>query len=253
MADLMSEAANIEGEVVIITGASSGIGEATAKLLAKCGAKVVLSARREDRLKDICQEIGANSAYFVSDVTKPEDMNGLVEFAMEKFGKVDVLYANAGVMLSSAMSELRTNDWNAMVDVNIKGVLNAMAAVIPVFEKQKRGYIIATSSVAGTRPSPNNAVYCGTKYFVREMLETFRRESVAAGTNIRCTSICPGAVKTELLDHIDSPTAKKHFEEVYDHSAMQADDIANAVLYCLMQPENVDVDEIVLRPIGEAQ
>ena len=253
MADLLDEVSNIDGKVVIITGASSGIGEATAKLLAKSGAKVVLSARREKRLQAICGEIGESAAYFVSDVTKPQDMTDLVAFAKEKFGKVDVLFANAGVMLSSTMAELRTADWDEMVDINIKGVLNAMGAVIPEFTKQKRGYIIATSSVAGTRPSPNNAVYCGTKYFVREMLETFRRESVAAGTNIRTTSICPGAVKTELLEHIDSPTAKKAFEAVYDHSSMQASDIANAVLYCLMQPENVDVNELIVRPIGEAQ
>ena len=253
MAELMQELSNVEGKVVIITGASSGIGEATAKLLAKSGAKVVLNARREERLKSIVEEIGENTAYLPGDVTSLDDMKELVSFAQRTFGGVDVLFANAGMMLSSPMSELRVNDWTEMVDVNIKGVLNSMAAVLPVFDQQKRGYIIVTSSVAGTRPSPNNAVYCGTKYFVRMMLETFRRESVSEQTNIRATSICPGAVKTELLDHIDSPDTKQKFEESYDHASMQAEDIANAVLYCLMQPENVDVDELVIRPLGEAQ
>lgn len=251
MADLQNEIPNVAGKVVIITGASSGIGEATAKLLGKCGAKVVLSARREDRLKAVAQEIGENAAYFVSDVTKLEDMQNLVAFAKQQFGKVDVMFANAGVMLSSNMSELRVNDWMTMVDVNVKGVLNSMAAVIPTFDEQKRGYIIVTSSVAGTRPSPHNAVYCGTKFFVREMLETFRRESVMEGTNIRTTAICPGAVDTELIDHIDDPKAKQVFDKMYAEMAFSADDIANAVLYCLMQPENVDVNELVIRPLKE--
>ena len=158
---------NVENKVVIITGASSGIGEETARVLAKNGAKVVLSARREERLEKLSSEIGENAAYLRSDVVNPEDMKALVALAKEKFGRVDVVFANAGIMPAGNMSELKVDDWNAMVEINIKGVLNTMAAVLPEFTKQKSGHIIVTSSRAGTMSVPGNAVYCGTKHFVR--------------------------------------------------------------------------------------
>ena len=149
----------IENKVIVITGASSGIGEATAKILAEGGAKVVLSARREDRLKKLALEIGDNAAYFKSDVSSAEDMKALIAIAKGKFGRVDVLFANAGVMPGSNMSELKTRDWMSMVNINIVGVLNSIAAVLPEFTAQKSGHILVTSSVAGTKSVPGNAVY----------------------------------------------------------------------------------------------
>ena len=177
---------NVENKVVIITGASSGIGEETAKTLAKNGAKVVLSARREDRLQKLVSEIGSEkAAYLKSDVSDPDDMNAIVALAREKFGRVDVLFANAGIMPGGNMSELKVRDWMGMVDINIKGVLYSMAAVLPEFNAQKSGHIIVTSSVAGTKSVPGNAVYSGTKHFVRALIDSFRTESVMEGTNIR--------------------------------------------------------------------
>lgn len=161
---------NVENKVVIITGASSGIGEETAKVLARNGAKVVLGARREDRLQKLAAEIGEQAVWRKADVTSLEDMQALSAFAKEKFGQIDVLFANAGTMPGSNMSELKVQDWMSMVDINVKGVLHAMAAVLPEFTAQKKGHIIVTSSMAGTKSVPGNAVYCGTKHFVRAML-----------------------------------------------------------------------------------
>ena len=193
---------NVEGKVVLITGASSGIGRETARVLAQNGARVVLSARRADRLRELAGGIGENAAWLASDVTRLEDMRALAALAQERFGRVDVLFANAGVMPGSGMTELKVSDWMAMVDINIKGVLNAMAAVLPAFTAQKRGHIVVTSSMAGTKSVPGNAVYCGTKHFVRAMLDAFRMESIQEGTHIRTTIIYPGAIRTELLNTI---------------------------------------------------
>lgn len=241
----------IEGKVVIITGASSGIGEATAKLLAENGAKVVLSARRADRLQKLASQLGENAAFLPSDVTSLENMNKLVDLAVEKFGKVDALFANAGIMPGSNMSELKVKDWMNMVDVNIKGVLNAMAAVLPQFLQQKSGHIVVTSSVAGTRSVPGNAVYSGTKHFVRAMLDSFRSETVMEGRGIRTTTIYPGAIQTELLNTIAPSETKTMVEEFYKNVGLGPEVIANAVLYALSQPEEVDVSDLVVRPTRE--
>ncbi len=242
----------IENKVIVITGASSGIGEATAKKLAEGGAKVVLSARREDRLKKLALEIGDNAAYFKSDVSSAEDMKALIAMAKEKFGRVDVLFANAGVMPGSNMSELKTRDWMSMVNINIVGVLNSIAAVLPEFTAQKSGHILVTSSVAGTKSVPGNAVYSGTKHFVRAMLDSFRAESVMEGTNIRTTVIYPGAIKTELLNTIAPSETKKMVERFYEEVGMEPDVIANAVLYAISQPDNVDVSDLIVRPSRES-
>ena len=243
---------NIENKVVIITGASSGIGEETARVLAKNGAKVVLNARREDRLAALSAEIGPNAAYLKSDVTSPDDMAALVALAKERFDKVDVLFANAGIMPAGNMSELKVKDWMSMVDINIKGVLYAMAAVLPEFNAQKSGQIIVTSSVAGTKSVPGNAVYCGTKHFVRAMIDSFRTESVMEGTNIRTTIIYPGAIKTELLNAVAPSQTKTMVEEFYKNVGLEADAIANAVLYAVSQPDNVDVSDLIVRPTRES-
>ena len=242
----------IENKVIVITGASSGIGEATAKKLAEGGAKVVLSARREDRLKKLALEIGDNAAYFKSDVSSAEDMKALIAIAKEKFGRVDVLFANAGVMPGSNMSELKTRDWMSMVNINIVGVLNSIAAVLPEFTAQKSGHILVTSSVAGTKSVPGNAVYSGTKHFIRAMLDSFRAESVMEGTNIRTTVIYPGAIKTELLNTIAPSETKKMVERFYEEVGMEPDVIANAVLYAISQPDNVDVSDLIVRPSRES-
>lgn len=243
---------NVQGKVILITGASSGIGEATAKTLAAHGAKVVLSARRGDRLEKLAAGIGENAVYLASDVTNPDDMEALVTLAKSKFGRLDVLFANAGIMPGSNMSERKVGDWMAMVDVNIKGVLNAMAAVLPEFIAQKRGHIIVTSSIAGTRSVPGNAVYAGTKHFVRAMLDSFRTESVMEGTNIRTTTIYPGAIRTELLHTIAPSETKSMVEAFYRDAGLDPDVIANAVLYAVAQPDNVDVSDLAVRPSKES-
>src|SRR5438552_1938939 len=192
----------IKDKVVIITGASSGIGEATAKLLASKGAKVVLGARREDKLKQIVDEIrkvGGQAVYQELDVTKPSDYDDIVKLAKETFGSVDTIFLNAGIMPNSPLSALKTNDWHQMIDVNIKGVLNGVAAVLPSFIGQKSGHVIATSSVAGLKAYPGGAVYGGTKWFVRDFMEVLRMESAMEGTNIRTATIYPAAINTELL------------------------------------------------------
>ena len=243
---------NVENKVVIITGASSGIGEETAKVLAANGAKVVLSARREDRLKKLAAEIGENAAYLKSDVSNPDGMAALVKLAKEKFGRVDVLFANAGIMPAGNMSELNVKSWIDMIDINIKGVLYAMAAVLPEFTAQKSGHIIVTSSRAGTKSVPGNAVYCGTKHFVRAMLDSFRSESIMEGSNIRTTTIYPGAIKTELLNTVAESEMKNIVSQFYENVGLTPDVIANAVLYAISQPDNVAVSDLVVAPSMES-
>lgn len=242
----------IEGKVVVITGASSGIGEAAAKILVKSGAKVVLGARRIQRLKQLSEQLGENTDYLQSDVTSLEDMRKLVQLAETEFGRADALFANAGIMPGSNMSALKTEDWMRMIEVNVKGVLNAMAAVLPGFIARKNGHIIVTSSAAGLRSVPGNAVYCGTKHFVRAMLDSFRMEAVAEGSNIRTTIIDPGAVGTELLNAIAPSQEKALVERFYETEGLAPDVIANAVLYALSQPDNVDVSDLVVRPGKES-
>ena len=220
-------------------------------MLAANGAKVVLSARREDKLKKLADEISGNAAYLASDVTSLEDMNAVVALAKEKYGKVDAVFANAGIMPAGNMSELKVKDWNAMIDINIKGVLNVMAAVLPEFTAQKYGHVIATSSRAGLMSVPGNAVYCGTKHFVRAMLDSFRSESIREGTNIRTTTIYPGAIKTELLNMVAESPAKDMVSQFYENVGLAPDVIANAVLYAVSQPDNVAVPDLVVCPSME--
>lgn len=242
---------NVENKVIIITGATSGIGEATARVLAKHGAKVVLSGRREERLEKLANELGDSAIYLKSDVTNVEDMKAIVKLAKEKFGKVDVLFANAGFMPAGNMSELDIKGWMDMVDINIKGVLNSMYAVIPEFYQQNSGHIIITSSRAGTTLVPGNAVYCGTKHFVKVMLQSFNSETNQEGKNMRTTTIYPGAIKTELLNHVVENDQKKMVEGFYEQFGLQPETIANAVLYAISQPDGVDVSDLVVRPTFE--
>ena len=242
---------NIENKVVIITGASSGIGEATAYKLAQAGAKLVLGARREDKLQAIVNNIKANggeAVYRVTDVVKAEDNQALVALAKSAFGKVDAIFLNAGLMPNSPLSALETDNWNAMVDVNIKGVLNGIAAVLPTFEAQKSGHILATSSVAGLKVYPGCAVYCGTKWAVKAIMEGLRMESAQAGTNIRTATIYPAAVQSELVAGITHPEMAEAMRGLYDTYEIPAERVANVVAFALNQPEDTNISEFTLGP-----
>src|SRR3954449_10648117 len=241
----------IKGKVVIITGASSGIGEATAKLLASKGARVVLGARREEKLKqivDAIEQAGGQAVYRELDVTKPADNDDIVRLAKETFGRVDVIFLNAGIMPNSPLSALKTDDWHQTVDVNIKGVLNGVAAVLPTFVKQKSGHVITTSSVAGLKAYPGGAVYGGTKWFVRDFMEVLRMESAMEGTNIRTATIYPAAINTELLDAITHEGTSEQMEELYDQYGISADRIANVVAFAIDQPDDTNANEFTVGP-----
>ncbi|MBX6379388.1 MAG: SDR family oxidoreductase [Thermoflavifilum aggregans] len=242
---------NIKNKVVIITGASSGIGAATAKLLAGKGAKVVLGARREDKLKQVVEEIkaaGGQAVYQVMDVTNPADNTSIVSLAKERFGGVDVIFLNAGIMPTAPVSALKTEEWQQTVDINIKGVLNGVAAVMPVFISQKSGQVIATSSVAGLKAYPGAAIYGGTKWFVRNFMEVLRIESAMEGTNIRTATIYPAAIKTELLDDITHEESAKQMKGLYDQYEISADRVANVVAFAIGQPNDTNVSEFTVGP-----
>lgn len=241
----------IKDKVVIITGASSGIGEATAKLLASKGAKVVLGARREHQLKQLVDEIqkaGGQAVYQVMDVVNPSDNAEIVKLAKETFGGVDVIFLNAGIMPTSPLSALKTDEWNRTVDVNIKGVLNGIAAVLPTFVNQKSGHAIATSSVAGLKAYPGAAIYGGTKWFVRDFMEVLRIESAQEGTNIRTATIYPAAINTELLGQITDPDAAGKMTALYKQYGISPDRVANVVAFAIDQPEDTNVNEFTIGP-----
>lgn len=243
----------IKDKVVIITGASSGIGEASAKLLASKGAKVVLGARREHQLRQLVDEIqraGGQAVYQVMDVVNPSDNAQIVKLAKETFGGVDVIFLNAGIMPNSPLSALKTDEWNQTVDVNIKGVLNGIAAVLPTFisQKQKSGHVITTSSVAGLKAYPGGAVYGGTKWFVRDFMEVLRMESAQEGTNIRTATIYPAAINTELLDQITDQDVAEKMTQLYEQYGISPDRVANVVAFAIDQPEDTNVNEFTIGP-----
>ncbi|MXP41643.1 SDR family NAD(P)-dependent oxidoreductase [Altererythrobacter soli] len=236
---------DIEGKVVVITGASSGLGEATARLLASRGAKVFLGARREENLKRIVGEIGENAGYAVVDVTSQAGVQAFVEAARERFGRIDVLVNNAGLMAIAPMSATQVDEWDRMIDINIKGVLYGIAAALPIFEEQGSGHFINISSVAGVKVfSPGGTVYSGTKFAVRAISEGLRHE---VGGAIRVTTISPGAVDTELkqgTSHAEAAQGVNAFYEI----AIPSDSVARAIAFAIAEPADVDVNEIVLRP-----
>ncbi len=244
----------IKDKVVIITGASSGIGQATAKLLGSKGAKVVLGARREDRLKQIADAIGSGggaAAYRELDVTKQSNNDDLVKLALDKFGRVDVIFLNAGIMPNSPLSALKTGDWHETVDVNIKGVLNGVASVLPTFIKQKAGHVIATSSVAGLKAYPGGAVYGGTKWFLRDFMEVLRMESAMEGTNIRTATIYPAAINTELLGMISHKETAEAMNNVYNRYGISPDRVADVVAMAIDQPEDTTINEFTVGPANQ--
>ncbi len=240
---------NIAGKVVVITGASSGLGEAAARLLASQGAAVVLGARRAERLGELVQEITASGGRAIAaptDVTDPEQVENLVNTAVREYGRIDVMLNNAGVMPHSPLDRRRIDDWNRTIDVNIKGVLYGIAAALPHMQRQKSGQIINVSSVAGHKVGVNNAVYSATKHAVRVISEGLRQE--VKPWNLRTTIISPGAVATELPESITEPDIALGIGEFYEKFAIPADSFARAVAFAISQPEDVDINEILFRP-----
>ena len=243
-------AANIHGKVVVITGASSGVGESTARLLAGNGAKVVLGARRKDRIDAVVKDItakGGSALGFKSDVTKRGDVEALVKGAIDKHGRIDV--NNSGIMPIAPMAAIKVEEWDRMIDVNIKGLLYGVAAVLPIMQKQKQGHIINIASVAGIKVfAPGGTVYSATKFAVRAVTEGLRMEHKA--DNIRCTIISPGAVATELPESSSEEATRKNLREFYK-MAIPADAIARAIAYAIEQPAEVEIDEVVIRPTAQ--
>ncbi|PHN44869.1 SDR family oxidoreductase [Pseudomonas syringae] len=241
---------NIQGKVVLITGASSGIGEAAARLIAAKGAHVVLGARRIERLETLAADIEAQggSARFRSlDVTDALDMQAFADFAKHAFGKIDVIINNAGVMPLSPLAALNIAEWNQMLDVNVRGVLHGIAAVLPSMQAQGHGQVINISSIGGLAVSPTAAVYCATKFAVRAISDGLRQET----DKIRVTVVSPGVVESELADSISDETAREAMK-AFRKVALEPDAIARALVYAIEQPDGVDVSEIVVRPTGSA-
>ena len=228
------------------------MGEAAAKHLSGLGATVVLGARRADRIEKLAKEIhasGGNALAVTVDVTQREQVKGLVEKAVGQFGRVDVILNNAGIMPLSTMDSLHVDEWDKMIDVNIKGVLNGIAAVLPYMKEQKSGQIINTSSVAGHKVFNGSAVYSATKYAVRALTEGLRMEVKAY--NIRTTIVCPGAVKTELLEHITDVDVRQANEDYVGSVGISPDSFARVVAFAISQPEDVDINEIIFRPTSQ--
>lgn len=238
---------SLEKKVVVIIGASSGIGEATTKLLAEKDAKLVIAARRLDRLNEI-KEMYPNKEIVVqqADVTNFEDVKKVIDLAVETFGRVDVLYNNAGIMPLAPLSETRIDEWSQMIDINVKGVLNGIAAVLPVMIKQKSGHVIATDSVAGHVVYPNSAVYCGTKFAIRAIMEGLRQEH--REDMIKSTIISPGAVATELYQTISDKEAGEALYKDQLANGLRPNDIAEAVVFAIDTPERMSVSDMVIRP-----
>jgi len=240
----------IKDKVIIITGASSGLGEATARRLAKGGAKLMLAARREDKLKKLVADLekdGAQAAYQVTDVTDRKQVEALAQATKDKFGRIDVLVNNAGLMPLAPLDAVKVDEWETMVDVNIKGVLYSLAAVLPTMREQKAGHVLNLSTVAGHKVMAGGAVYCATKFAVKALSEGLRMES---NGEIRVTNISPGAVDTELTDHISHEGAAEQASELYK-DAIDADAIARAIEFAIEQPGNVDVNEMIIRPTSQ--
>ncbi|KAA0939391.1 SDR family oxidoreductase [Streptomyces apricus] len=241
----------IAGKVVAITGAGGGIGEATALLLAERGAAVVLGARRTQRLEALAARIeqaGGRAAWVRTDVKQRADLVGLVRVARERFGKLDVLVSNAGVGLISPLDELRVEDWEEMIDVNLKGVLYGIAAALPVFREQGFGHFVHTASVAGLSISPSMAVYAGTKNAVRAVSEGLRQE---AGDSLRVTVVSPGFVRTGFADPM-LPALRERIVEQMEQMGLSPDAVARAIAFAIEQPQGVDVGDLVVRPTAQA-
>jgi NADP-dependent 3-hydroxy acid dehydrogenase YdfG len=247
-----SSPAALSGLVVAITGASSGIGEAVARRLAAAGAAVVLGARRAERLAALAAEVeaaGGRAAAVPTDVTRREDVVRLVAAATERFGRLDVLVNNAGLMPLSPLRDRKVDEWDRMVDVNLRGTLHGIAAALPVFDAQQSGHFVNVSSVADRGVFPTAAVYCATKFAVRALSEGLRLE---AGRHVRVTLVAPGATESELAEGISDPELRRAAVAEFRRDLLPADAIARAVAFAVAQPADVDVNEIVVRPTAQA-
>ena len=241
--------AKLDGKVAVITGASSGIGEATAEALAAEGAAVVVAARREERLSDLVERINGNGGKALSvecDVTDEEQAHDLIQRARDELGRVDILVNNAGVMQLSKIEKGLSDEWRRMFDVNVLGLLYVTDAAVQVMKEQGSGHLINVSSVAGRKSGPLRGAYSGTKFAVNAISEALRVELLE--DNIRVTMVEPGAVETELPDHITDEEAKEGISALYQTDILQPEDIAAAIAYCAVQPERVSVNEILIRP-----
>ena len=242
---------SLKEKVVIIMGASSGIGEATTRLLAEKGAKLVIAARREDRLAEIKNSLpDAELVYKAADVSNYEDVKKVVDLAVETYGHVDVLFNNAGVMPTAPLVEGRRDEWKEMLDINIMGVLNGISAVLPLMAEQKSGHIISTDSVAGHVVYPDSAVYCGTKFAVRAIMEGLRQEQ--RKNNIKSTIISPGAVQTELYKTISDSKIAEEVHKAQIEWGLTSEDIAMAVVFAIDTPDRMSVSEMIVRPTTQS-
>lgn len=238
---------NIKDKVVVITGASSGLGAETARLLAAQGARVVLGARRLDRLKDLAQELDLpEAAIFQVDVTDREQVQAFIDHAAGAFGRIDVLLNNAGLMPLAPLGQNRFDEWDACIDVNLKGVLYGVGAVLPYMQAQKSGHIMFVSSVAGHVVNPVGAVYCATKFGVRVIAEALRQEVKPYG--LRTTILSPGAVATELPASVKADGVAGAISDYYAQNAIPASSFARCVAFAMSQPEDIDINEILFRP-----
>jgi len=239
----------LDSKVVAITGASSGIGAATALELAGRGAAVVLGARRTDRLDSLVARIraeGGRAEMLEVDVTKRADLEQLVALAVNRFGRLDVLVANAGVARIAPMADLDVDDWDVMIDVNLRGVLHGIAAALPVFRRQGHGHLVTTVSTSGLKIVPTQAVYAGTKNAVRTLLEALRQESTDGV--LRTTSISPGFVRTELVDYIDDPEQREQAQQAMAALGIGPDAVARAIAFAIEQPDDVEIGDMTIRP-----
>lgn len=243
---------SIRGKVVAVTGASSGIGEATARVLAEQGALVVLGARRTERLNRLVAEIeadGGRARAVRVDVTEPADLERLADTAVEAFGRLDVLVNNAGVGLIATVEDGTLADWSAMVDVNVKGVLHGIAAVLPVFRRQGRGHVVTVVSTSGLKIVPTQAVYAGTKNAVRTIMEGLRQESTDGV--VRTTSVSPGYVRTELVDSIDDPATRHAAQQAMADLGIAPEAVARAIAFAIDQPDDVEIGDLTIRPVRQ--
>jgi len=243
---------NIEGKVVVITGASSGLGEATARLLCSEGAIVVLAARRAERIEALATELtdqGGKALAVTTDVTDRQQVKELVDKTVEAYGRIDVMLNNAGLMPLAPLEKLKIDEWDQMIDVNFRGVLHGIAAALPYMKEQKSGHIINVSSVYGYKLGPSATVYCATKHAVRALSEGLRQE--VKPYNIRTTVISPGAVATELLEHISEKEIQAATKDFVSQIAVPAETFARMVAFAINEPDDVDVNEILFRPTAQ--
>lgn len=238
----------MDAPVVVITGASSGIGEATARLLAAQGARLVLGARRTDRLEALAAELGGEVRTLATDVRRREDVAALVDLAVSTHGRLDVVVANAGIAHVGPLDDQGPDQWDEMIDVNLRGVLHAVAAALPVFRAQSAGHLVSIVSTSGLRIVPEQVVYAATKNAVRTLCEGLRQE---AGPHLRVTAISPGFTATEFVDTVADPEVRAAYRQRMAEIAMPPDAIARAVAYAMAQPPGVDVGEIVVRPTAQ--